>query len=285
MGQEPGNDILRAWRGSAPYWEKHRAAIEMMFEPVTRALMAEAGIAAGQSVLDVAGGTGEPALTIAKVVGPNGSVTCTDAVAEMVAAARREANRRGLSNILFRRCVADSLPFDNGSFDATVSRLGAMFFPEPRAALREMLRVTRPGGLISLAVWHGKEFNPFFRIVTEIMSRYVKTSAEDPNAPGAFRFAGRGVLSGLLQDAGAADVSERIFSFHITAPIPPEDFWPLRVEMSDTLRGKVGGLFHDQLLLARREVEEATREFFTDNGMDFPAEVLVVTGKKPASVI
>src|SRR2546423_839362 len=133
------------WRESAPYWKRHAPTIRAMFAPLTRALIEEAGIREGQSVLDVAGGPGEPALTIAETVGPSGSVACTDAVAEMVRAAEGEARRRGLTNVKFRQCTADSLPFDSDSFDAAVCRFGAMFFPDPLVALREMLRVTRPG--------------------------------------------------------------------------------------------------------------------------------------------
>src|SRR5713226_303325 len=98
-----------------------------MFAPLTSALIEDAGIVRGQSVLDIAGDPGEPSLTIAETVGPAGFVTCTDAVAEMVAAARSEADRRALKNIEFRRCIGDSLPFPSNSFDAVVSRLGAMF--------------------------------------------------------------------------------------------------------------------------------------------------------------
>jgi ubiquinone/menaquinone biosynthesis C-methylase UbiE len=103
-------EVLQEWRESAPYWERHATTIREMFAPVTRALIKDAGIVKGQSVIDVAGGPGEPCLTIAETVGPTGSVVCSDAVAEMVHAAEREANRRGLANVSFRQCAADSLP-------------------------------------------------------------------------------------------------------------------------------------------------------------------------------
>src|SRR6266851_1950062 len=180
------SDILGEWRQSAPYWAKHRDIIRTMFTPVTQALIEESGIVPGQSVLDVAGGPGEPSLTIARIVGLAGSVVCTDAVAEMVAAAESAAQRLEIRNISFRQCAADSLPFENNSFDAVVSRLGAMFFPDPLNALREMLRVTRPGGTLSLAVWHKSELNPFAYRITEVMNRYTETIPADPDAPGAF---------------------------------------------------------------------------------------------------
>jgi len=77
---------------------------------------------------------------------------CTDAVAEMVAAAEQEAKRRGLVNVQFRQCLADSLPFAADTFDASVSRLGAMCFPDPVVALREMLRVTKRQGRLCFIV-------------------------------------------------------------------------------------------------------------------------------------
>jgi ubiquinone/menaquinone biosynthesis C-methylase UbiE len=274
-------DVLRAWRESAPYWEKHGQLIRMMFEPITRALIDEARITSGQTVLDVAGGTGEPSLAIAEVVGPSGSVICTDAIAEMLAAAEREAMRRQLYNVRFRQCLADSLPFESNCFDATVCRLGVMFFPDPLVSLREMLRVTKPGGHLSLAVWRGAEFNPFFRIVTEVISRYLETAPVDPQAPGAFRFAEPGKLAGVLKQAGAANIVERIDDFHIQAPITPAEFWRLRTETSDTLREKVARLSAKQLLRVAREVEAAAREFFANQQMSFPAQTIIVTGEKP----
>jgi ubiquinone/menaquinone biosynthesis C-methylase UbiE len=161
MSSAEQNESLKVWQETAQFWTKHSRTIGEMFAPVTEAIIAEAGIGEGQSVLDVAGGAGEPSLTIAERVGPTGSVTCTDAIAEMVEAARAEAATRGLTNMQFRQCTADSLPFADDSFDAVVSRLGAMFFPDPVAACREMLRVTKPGGAIVFVVWHKNELNPF----------------------------------------------------------------------------------------------------------------------------
>src|SRR6266849_2311724 len=146
------NKTLQEWRATAPFWRKHSATIRTMFAPLTEELIEDAGIQEGRTVLDVAGGAGEPSLTIAERVGLTGAVTCTDAVAEMVAAAESEAQRRGLTNITFRQCLADSLPFESNSFDAVVCRLGIMFFPDPLAALREMLRVTEHEAVMALAV-------------------------------------------------------------------------------------------------------------------------------------
>src|SRR3989442_12842728 len=115
------NSTLREWSESARYWEKHAATLRMIFTPATTALIAEAGIASGQKILDVAAGAGEPSLTIAEVVGPTGSVTCTDAIAEMVRAAEREARRRKLTNVDFFNCPADTRPFADDAFDAVVS--------------------------------------------------------------------------------------------------------------------------------------------------------------------
>src|SRR6185369_996315 len=190
----------------------------------------------GQTVLDVAGGAGEPSLTIATVVGPTGSVTCTDAVAEMVAAARSEAQRRGLTNVQFQQCTADSLPFPSDSFDVTVSRLGAMFFADPVASLREMLRVTRPGGVLALAVWHKSELNPFCYLVSGVIDNHIAPAVADPDAPSAFRFAEEGKLANVMTAAGAIDVEERVFRFNLEAPLSASEFWTLRSQTSDTLR-------------------------------------------------
>jgi SAM-dependent methyltransferase len=275
------NKTLQEWRTTAPFWTKHSATIRTMFAPLTEALIRDAGITEGQTVLDVAGGAGEPSLTIAERVGATGAVTCTDAVREMVAAAESEAQRRCLTNITFRECLADSLPFESNTFDAVVCRLGVMFFPDPLAALRELLRVAKPGGSLALAVWHRNELNPFTYITTDVMSRYIESPPADPDAPNAFRFAELGKLAGILELAGAGDVHERVFRFQLEAPISASEYWELRSETSDTLREKLLKLPADQLLPVQQWVQAAASEYFPNGQMNFPAQMILVTGKKP----
>jgi ubiquinone/menaquinone biosynthesis C-methylase UbiE len=274
------NEVLREWRESAFYWGKHIGTIRTMFSPLTQALIDDPRIVEGHSVLDVAGGAGEPSLAIARTVGPTGSVTCTDAVAEMVAAAQSEAQRRGVTNVAFQQCAADSLPFENNSFDVVVSRLGAMFFPDPIVALCEMLRVTKCGGAVSLAVWDKSELNPFSYAINNVVARYLDPTPADPNVPGAFRFAETGVLADLLREAGASDVKERVLRFHLAAPVSPKQFWEMRSETSGTLREKLTTLSPAQKELLAQEAQEAVREFFSNNQMSIPAQMIIVTAQK-----
>lgn len=251
-----------------------------MFAPVTQALIEDASIAEGQSILDVACGAGEPALTIATKVGPTGSVACTDAVAEMLTAAREEAYNFGISNVSFRQCDADSLSFAANLFDAAVSRLGVMFFPDPLSALREMLRVVKPAGRIALAVWGKSDLNPFSYTVTNVVNRYIKTPPSDPDAPNAFRFAEPGKLAAVMSEAGAVDVAERKLEYGIEAPITPKEFWEMRSGTSGTLREKLALLPEEQAKRLEAEVLQEVTEFFPGNQMSFPALMLIVSGKK-----
>ncbi|MGH9874576.1 MAG: class I SAM-dependent methyltransferase [Pyrinomonadaceae bacterium] len=281
MTTDNASEVLAAWETSSQYWNKHQALIERMYAALSRALIEEAGIGPGQAVLDIGGGSGEPSLTIAPVVGDSGSVTYTDPATGMVRAAREEAVRRGLTNIEFHQCPAEQLPFADDSFDVAVSRLSSMFFPDVLAALRELLRVVKPNGVVSFLVWADKEVNPFSSVVTEILDRFVPAEIEAEDAPGAFRFAAHGKLAKLLQEAGATSVTERTFEFSIEAPITVEQFWELRTEMSDTFRNKLARLVPDQVAAIKYTVQKKVASYFKTGGMVFPGQVLLVSGSKP----
>jgi ubiquinone/menaquinone biosynthesis C-methylase UbiE len=282
MNPEEQIKTLDAWQASARYWDKYRTLIAQMFAPLTSRLVEEARIGIGQKVLDIGGGSGEPSLTIAEIVGPTGSVAYTDPVAGMVETAQTEAARHGLTNIDFRQCSGDDLPFADGTFDVAVSRLSAMFFVDPVVALREALRVIRKDGYLSFAVWGPKEANPFFWTVTDVVDRFVEFSKEDPDAPHAFRFAVLGKLAGILEKAGAENVVERQLNFQIEEKISFEQFWQLRTEMSESLREKMAGLTPAQLPTVKQAAADAAQRYFVNGQMSFPAEALIVSGRKPA---
>lgn len=277
---QPDPDLIHEWSESAPYWEKHREIIRQMFAPVAQALIADAQIASRQAVLDIATGPGEPALSIAALVGPAGEVIGIDPAPEMVAAACRETERRGLKNAQFRVASASDLPFPADTFDAVTSRFGVMFFPSPIDSVREILRVLKPGRKFALAVWHLAEKNPFFYTVSRVIERHLGSAPPAPDAADAFRFANPGKLLDIVSAAGAMTPSERLLQFDIEASISVEEFWALRIEMSEKLREKVSRLSAQQLAEVKIESLDALRGYSTGDRMSFPSEVLIVSGTK-----
>ena len=278
---QPDQEVINRWSASAPYWEKHGEIIRQMFAPITQALVEEAGIGQSHAVLDIAMGPGEPALSVAALVGPEGRVFGIDAIPEMVAAARRAADRLGLKNAQFDVAFADRLPFPADAFDAVISRFGVMFFPSPVDAVREMLRVLKPGRKLALAVWHFADRNPFHYTLSQVIDRYIEPPTLAPDAPDAFRFAQAGKLAQVLTEAGAMTARERLFQFTIQTPISAEDYWTLRLEMSEKFQKKIAMLSQEQAIEVKRQVLDALREYSSDRGMSLPAEVLIVSGAKP----
>ncbi len=253
-----------------------------MFAPVTQALVEQAQIATGNTILDIATGPGEPALSLAAMVGPAGRVCGIDPVPGMIAAARRAAAILEVKNVQFDVAFADQLPFPDETFDAVVCRFGAMFFPAPADALREILRVLKPGRKFALAVWHFVETNPFHYALSRVMDRHVPSLPPQSEALDTFRFAAPGKLRDILHLAGASNAAEQLLQFHIEAPISAEQYLAVRMEMSDSLREKIAALSRDQSRVVTREFLESLREYSSDRGMSFPAEVLIISGTKPA---
>jgi SAM-dependent methyltransferase len=155
-----------------------------------------------------------------------------------------------------------------------------MLVPDPLAAVREMLRVTKPGGRLALAVWHKSEINPFCYVVTNVMAQHVNAPAADPDAPNAFRFAESGKLANVLTEAGAREVEERVVKFNIQAPISAHEFWIMRSRTSDTLREKLAKLSTEEQTQIADEVQQEVKEFFPHNQMNFPTQMILATATK-----
>jgi ubiquinone/menaquinone biosynthesis C-methylase UbiE len=281
MIPENQDKAFHAWHTSAQYWDKYRLLITEMFAPVTSGLVEEAQIRIGENVLDIGGGSGEPSLTISRIVGPTGSVMYTDPVAGMLESTQAETGRHGLTNIQFRQCSANDLPFADCTFDVAVGRFSAMFFVDPATAVREALRVVLKDGSVAFAVWGPKEANPFFSSISDVVDQFLEIPP-DPDAPDAFRFAVPGKLAGILKEADAKNVIERRLNFQIEAAISFEQFWRLRTEMSGSLREKMARLTPAQLPTVKQAVAEAAQKYFVSGKMSFPAEALIVSGRKPA---
>jgi SAM-dependent methyltransferase len=198
----------------------------------------------------------------------------------MIEEARRVASQFSLKNVRFEVAGADSLPFPDDHFDAVLSRFGVMFFPSPINGIREMLRVLKPGKTMSFAVWHYLDNNPFHYILARIVNRFSPEPGLPPDAPGPFRFATPGKLRSIVAEAGARDVSERLFRFSINAPMNVEDFWNFRCDWAENLRRRLAALPTEAFIEVKKQVLDEFRSYVKGAGVSFPGEALIVSGRK-----
>jgi SAM-dependent methyltransferase len=133
-----------------------------------------AGIHSGDRVLDVACGTGVLTREAASLAGPTGAVTGLDLSPEMLSVAARLS-----PGLRWQQGSAQALPFADRSFDAVVSQFGLMFFPDPVAALREMMRVLVPGGRLAVAVWGSLDATPAYAAEVTLVERLAGREAGD----------------------------------------------------------------------------------------------------------
>ena len=216
---------------SAPDWgnqyrlvasEKWKAKSAAMGQPVTDALVEYAQPAPGMRGLDLASGTGEPAISLASRVGEHGHVTALDLSPGLLEIAAQRAQARGLKNFTTQQADAHRLPFPEDSFDLATSRFGVMFFRDPVLALGELRRVLRPGARACFLAWGSFE-QPYWQSMMGVVHRHVGGPVLPPDGPDPFRYAEPGSLSAVLRGAGFDAVEEETRTLPWTWPGPVEE--------------------------------------------------------------
>lgn len=214
------------WSERAAKWRRWHPILTEWWQGVTDLLIRWAEPAPGMRILDIASGTGEPALTLAPRVSADGTVTATDVIPEMVAIAAENAAAQGIANMRFAEADAGALPFPDASFDRVTCRFGVMYFPDVLGALREVRRVLRPGGRAVFAVWGPLEQIDYLTSTLSVLLRDHPSPppAPDPDAPHPLKFARAGTLSTALHAAGFVDVREETRIVPLPWPGTPEEF-------------------------------------------------------------
>lgn len=273
-------NMLANWSQAAPGWVAHHTGITRLLAPVTRAMLESAAPREGMHILDVAGGTGEPTLSLASVVGAAGRVQYTDPVEAMVECAAARVRESGLPQVRCTLGRAEQLPVEAASFDQAWCRFGLMFFENKVEGLRQMLQALKPGGTLCVAVWGDSAANPFFSIPMAAVTAFVEDVDQLPPDP-ALSTEDPALLRGLLQEAGAETVTVRTVDFFMEGELGFAPWWTMRVDMSPTLLRLIEGLDDIQQEMAQDKAHVSLREYFTPQGFRLPARALVAVARRP----
>jgi len=261
------------WDKASPHYERYWA---LPLQPAQVRLLEMAEVARGERVLDVACGTGLVTFPAAVTVGSNGHVLGTDLSARMVDQLREGAKRRGMVQVEARRMDAEDLSIPDDSFDAVLCALGLMYVPNPHVALREMCRVTHPGGRVAVAVWGRHECCGWAEIFPVMDARVASEVC-----PLFFELGTGDSLLHAMTSAGLQDV--RVERFQTSLPYDSEE---------DALNAAFAA---GPVALAYSRFDEPTREsahveylksirdYRVDGGYRIPGEFVLAVGRKPQS--
>ncbi|MEO8456949.1 MAG: class I SAM-dependent methyltransferase [Chloroflexota bacterium] len=236
------DQMRKEWGSAAPAWKKYDDQLQKGTGMVRDRMLDLAELAPGKRVLDVACGTGEPAIPAAERVAPDGFVLATDLAEEMLEVAREMAKERGVPNIEFRVADGEQLPVDDGSFDAVTCRWGIMFMPRPDAFAKEAYRALKPGGRAVMAVWASPQQNRAISLPMAVASRYTEVPPPPPGAPGVFSFADPKRLPDVLSAAGFKDVQLEEIAVTMAEFDNGHDYWSYISEFSGPVRTVLGKL-------------------------------------------
>ena len=206
------------WQDAAEAWNAWGRLLGDWLGPATETMLDMAAIGPGSRVLDVAAGAGQQSLVAAHRVGPSGHVLATDISSNILDFAAENARIEGLDN--FATLVADGEALDVApeSFDAAISRVGMIYFPDQQRALANILRALKPGGRFATIVYGPPEKNGFFAKPVSIIRDRARLPPPAPGQPGPFSLGGPGVLAGVLREAGFRDVEDRVVDAPVVLP-------------------------------------------------------------------
>jgi ubiquinone/menaquinone biosynthesis C-methylase UbiE len=267
-----------SWNEFSGGWKKWDDVTMEFLRPAGDAIIQRLHLSEGSVVLDLAAGTGEPALTIAERI-PQGTVHVTDLSDKMLDIARENATARGITNVVFSVCDASEMPFEDAMFDAVSCRFGLMFVPDLQGAVGEIHRVLRPGGRVSTSVWGAPEDNLWVAAIMGSVRRILQLEPPPPDSPGIFRCAENGMVKAMFEHAGFQQVEQRnvgsMFRMDST-----EQFWDMLMEVAAPIATAMDSATDEQRRQIKDEVFASMHERFGDGEVTFESNALVISGTR-----
>jgi ubiquinone/menaquinone biosynthesis C-methylase UbiE len=268
------------WQTAAEPWHRWGPIVDKWLGQATEKMLEMAEVGPGARVLDVAAGAGGQTIAAARRVGPTGYVLATDISPNILEFASATAQDEGLTNVETRVIDGEELEeLEEESFDAVISRVGLIYFPDQQRALTGMLRALKPSGKIAAVVYSTPENNKFFSIPVSIIRRRAQLPPPLPGQPGPFSLGGDGVLEEAYRQAGFREVRTQIVPSPLRLSSAAECVRFER-ESFGALHQMLSGLPESERGAVWKEIEEELRQFEGAEGFEGPCEMVVGAGTK-----
>lgn len=273
------NTTREQWQSAAEAWYRWSPTLHEWLGKSTETMLEMAGISTGQRVLDIAAGAGEQSITTAKKVGPTGYVLATDISSNILEFAQQMAKQEGLGNIETKVMDGENLSIPDGTFDAVISRVGLIYFPDQQKALKEMLRVLKPGGKVAAIVYSTPDKNKFFSVPVTIIRNRANLPPPLPGQPGPFSLGAEGVIETAFTKAGFINVRSKLVDSPLRLPAA-KDCVQFEKESFGALHQMLSGLTDDEKEAVWKEIQQELQQFETKDGFSGPCEMVVAVGTK-----
>ena len=267
------------WQNAASAWHRWGPQLETWLGPATELMLDLAQIGPGSHVLDVAAGAGGQTLAAGRRVGPHGAVLATDISPAILEFAAGEARRAGLANVATREMDGEHIEVQPDSFDAVISRVGLIYFPNQQAALKGMRNALRDGGRVAAIVYSTPDRNRFFSIPVSIIRRRANLPPPLPGQPGPFSLGAAGVLQQAYEQAGFREIDVRVVEapLHFSSAAECVRF---EQESFGALHQMLSGLDESEREAAWSEIHTELSQFEGPEGFTGPCELMVAVGTK-----
>lgn len=274
----------RYWNTVAgPRWAAAPGFRERRNQESLALLLARLGITGGESVLEIGCGTGALTLPLAAAIGPRGRLVGVDISEPMLALARTRVGEQGLSHVTLRLGDAQVFDFEPAAFDLATSRMGVMFFADPKAAFRNIGGALKPGGRLVFACWAPLAENRHWLISYDVALRHLGPPAPRPaHEPDPLAFSDPDYVRDVLTAAGFAAIAvERAHPTIIGAS--PEEEARQALSMGPTARlieeKKPAEEIRQRLA---REIEVAFAAAAASGTLRMAATIFLVAARRPA---